>query len=168
MLTLAFGSLGSSVVAQPATMAPRELINKFVQIYNQRNFDELDKILHVNFVRHCQATPDVKVRSLAEFKAFVKQDLTTFPDSRVDLHQLVVEGDRVAFFGTFSGTQKGPMGPYPASNKTVAVDMGGLFRIDENKIAELWITWDNLALFSQLGINPMSPPADGELPITKE
>lgn len=67
------------------------------------------------------------------------------------------EGDRVAFYGKFKGTQEGPMGPFPATGKQLESEMAGMFRIHDGKIAELWITWDNVAGLVQLGHFP--PPA---------
>ena len=34
-----------------------------------------------------------------------------------------------------------------------------MFRIDSGRIAELWVEWDNVAMLSQLGLFPPSPPA---------
>jgi len=67
---------------------------------------------------------------------------------------MIAEGDYVAFYGTYSGTQKGPMGPFPASNKKASVDFSGIHRMENGKIAETWITWDNLSFLAQLGHFP--------------
>lgn len=48
-----------------------------------------------------------------EFKQFYVDTAMTFPDQQMTLDVLVAEGDRVAFRGKFSGTQEGPMGPFP-------------------------------------------------------
>ncbi len=34
--------------------------------------------------------------------------------------------------------------------------MGGIFRLEDGKIAEMWVTWDNLSALMQLGHFP--PP----------
>ena len=146
----------------------RTLVNSFVSAVNNRTYDDLDDIVHADFVRHCQATPQVVVRSREDFKSFILQDLETFPDGRVELTQVIAEGDRVAYWGVYRGTQKGAMGPFAPTDKEVAVDMAGVFRIEAGKIAELWITWDNLAVFSQLGINPMGTPDEDKTPVVKE
>jgi len=72
---------------------------------------------------------------------------------------LVAEGDRVAFWGTFTGTQEGPMGPFPATGRRLESEIGGMFRIETGKLAELWVTWDNLSGLAQLGLFP--PPESG-------
>lgn len=139
---------------EPATSPHKALVQKFNEACNQRHYSRLDDLVQKTFKRHCQATPGVTVKSLDEFKAFLGADATTFPDARVNLTQLVEEGDRVAFWGSFTGTQKGDMGPFPASMKKVVLDVSGVFRIEGGKIAELWIVWDNMAVFTQLELEP--------------
>jgi predicted ester cyclase len=63
----------------------------------------------------------------------------------------VAEGEYVAFYGAYTGTQSGPWGPMPPSNRRFGLDFSGVFRVASGQIAELWITWDNLALLTQLG-----------------
>lgn len=137
-----------------AESAHKQLVQGFTDACNARRYSRLGDLVHKNFRRHCQATPTVTVTSLDEFIHFLSADASTFPDAMVTLDQLVEEGDRVAFWGTFAGTQKGPMGPLPASMKKVKLDVAGVFRIEAGKIAELWITWDNMAVFTQLELRP--------------
>lgn len=135
----------------------KQMFLRGVEAINNRNWEALDDLIATNFVRHCQATPDVKVNSLEDFKQFLKQDAATFPDSRMTIHHVVAEGDLVAFYATYVGTQKGQMGPFPPSNKQMSLEFAGVQRIENGKLAEMWLTWDNLAALTQLGHFP--PPA---------
>jgi len=74
------------------------------------------------------------------------------------MQQLVAEGDRVAGLATYSGTQTGPMGDIPATGKAVEAPVLAMFRIEEGRIAELWVVWDNVAMLTQLGQFPPSRP----------
>ena len=134
----------------------KQVFLRSIDVINSKNFEALNELGIANFVRHCQATPDVKVNSLAEFKQYLRQDSATFPDSRLTIDHVVAEGDFVAFHGTYVGTQKGPMGPFPPSNRQMSVEIAGLQRIESGKVAEMWVTWDNLAALTQLGYFP--PP----------
>lgn len=136
----------------------KDLVRRFVSAGNAKDMDALDEILAENLVRHCQATPEVNVTDREAFKRFLEETAATFPDQRASMDTLVAEGDRVAFYGSFSGTQEGPMGPFPPSGKRLDVEMAGQFRIEDGKIAELWVTWDNVAGLVQLGHLP-SPDA---------
>ena len=132
----------------------KELVRSFGEAINLRQLDILDDIVAPDFIRHCQATPEVDVRSLQGFKEFLRQDSVVFPDSIQTARYVVAEGDLVAVWATYEGTQKGPMGPFPASGKRMQVDFGVFLRIENGKIAEMWVTWDNVAALAQLGYLP--------------
>ena len=146
---------GGDMRAQSQKESPNKLlVQQFTEACNTKKFARLGELVNKGFKRHCQATPTVTVSSLDEFIEFLSADAATFPDAVVSMSQLIEEGDRVAFWGTFTGTQKAPMGPFPASMKKVVLDVSGVFRIESGKIAELWITWDNMAVFTQLELAP--------------
>ena len=134
--------------------ANKTLVRRFSEALNSANWDRLDDLLTEDFRRHCQATPDVTVESLEDFKALQQSFLETFPDQRVDLDTLIAEGDKVGFVGTYSGTHLGPMGEIPPTGMKGQVRMAGFFRIEGGRIAELSVEWDNLAFLSQLGLYP--------------
>src|SRR5205807_1422680 len=58
------------------------LVRRFEEAMNTRQLDRLDDIIAPHFVRHCQATPDLDIRSREQFKEFLRQDAATFPDNR--------------------------------------------------------------------------------------
>lgn len=135
----------------------KALVRTFAEATNRNDLDAFDGLLAPDFVRHCEATPGVSVQSPADFKQFYRDTIETFPDQKMILRMLVAEGDKVAIWGTFSGTQEGPMGPFPATGRRMESDCAGIFRIEDGRIAELWITWDNLAGLAQLGLLPPPP-----------
>ena len=138
----------------------KQVFLRSIDAINNKNFEALNDLGIPNFVRHCQATPDVKVNSLEDFKNYLRQDSAIFPDSRLTIDHLVAEGNFVAFHGTYVATQKEPMGPFPPSNKQMSIEIAGVQRFENGKVAEMWVTWDNLAALGQLGYFP--PPAQEE------
>lgn len=139
--------------------ANKSIVLSFAEAGNRNDLEAFDRILAPDFVRHCEATPEVNVTSCEEFKQFYRETATTFPDQQMTIETLVAEGDRVAFWGTFSGTQEGPMGPFPPTGKRLESQIAGMFRLEAGRIVELWVTWDNLSGLAQLGL---FPPPDSE------
>jgi steroid delta-isomerase-like uncharacterized protein len=129
----------------------KSVAQRFSEAVNSRRLDLLDDLVAPDFVRHCQATPSVRVRSLEDFKRFLEEDWAGAPDGQFTARFMVAEGNLVALYCTYAGTQTGPWGPIPPSGKRFELDFSGVFRMAGGKIAELWITWDNLALLTQLG-----------------
>jgi len=139
----------------------KAVARRFGEAMNARRFDLLDELVAPGFIRHCQATPEVTVRSLDQFKDFLRHDAAVFPDSRQTLQHMLAEGDLVAVWTTYEGTQKGQMGPFPPSGKTMRVDFSAVLRVENGKIAEMWVTWDNMTILAQLGHLPVPASQKG-------
>jgi len=134
----------------------KEIVRQFVAAGNRRDYDALAAVVAPTFRRHCPATPDVNVRSFDEFRRFLEQDAETSPDNSVRLDSLVAEGNEVAFWATYSATQEGRMGPFPPTGKRFECEFAGIFHIEDDRITELRLTWDNLGILMQLGhLQPM-------------
>lgn len=132
----------------------KDVVRRFGEAMNSRQLHLLDEIVASDFVRHCQATPEVTVRNLEQFKEFLRQDAAVFPDSIQTLKHMIAEGDMVAVWATYEGTQRGQMGPFPPSGRRMRLDFGAFLRVEHRKIAEMWVTWDNMAALAQLGHLP--------------
>ncbi len=153
VLILLYGC-GSSPEAQAS--ANKALVERFVSAMNERDFDALDDLVAPDIVRHSPSTPGVVVRNLDELRAFLRQDLAGVPDAVQEIRMMVAEGDMVAVWANYSGTQDGPLGPFPASGRPVDLDFAGFLRIADGRIAEIWVVWDNFSMLSQLG--HLAPP----------
>jgi predicted ester cyclase len=134
----------------------KSIIMQVGEAQSSGRLDLLDELLAHDFVRHCQATPWLEVRSREDFKRFLEADRSAVPDGRVTPRLLIAEGDYVALWAGYSGTQTGAWGLVPPSNKRFELDVGMVFRLSEGRVAEMWVTWDNLSMLMQLG--HWSPP----------
>jgi predicted ester cyclase len=146
-------------MAQSTAAQNKAVVTRFGEAANAKNFSLIEQLVTPDFVRHCQATPDVVVQNREQFLEYLKADAAVVPDSHQTLQHVVAEGDLVAFWIKYEGTQKGQMGPFPPSHKRMRLDVSGMFRLRDGKLAELWVTWDNLAALGQLGY---FPPPNGQ------
>jgi predicted ester cyclase len=135
----------------------KEIVRKTFEIVGNGDFDAMDKYISQNYKRHCQATPDLVVESLNDFKGFIREDRKAIPDQQLIVKHLIAENDLVAFWGTYKGTQTGQMGPFPPTGKPVELDFSGVHRLVNGKVVETWVTWDNITVLSQLGHFPSKP-----------
>lgn len=161
LLTAAFVFLGG---CKPGTddesVKNKEVVNRFIEISNDADWEQLADVVAADFRRHSAATAGEPVRSLAEFVTLQQGFMTTFPDQHVRLDHMIAEGDHVAIRATYTGTQSGPMGAFPASGNKVDGPFIAFFRIESGKIAELWVEWDNVDMLAQLGLSPTIPSED--------
>jgi len=136
----------------------KEIVQLANDAMNNHEFEKLDQFFAKDFTRHCQATPEVQIKSLEEMTKFVKIWYTSFPDAKMETKLTAAENDLVAVWGTFTGTHEAPMGDIPATGKKMESETFAFFRIENGKIAELWVTWDNVAILKQLGLFPPPTP----------
>lgn len=154
--------VGTSTPANAADEeANAQIVRRMIDAVNRRDLDALDDIVAPDVVRHSAATAGVVVRSLDDFKAFLRSDFAAVPDSEIEVRHLIAQDDLVAVHAIYAGTQMGPMGPFPASGKPVEGPFLSFLRIEDGMIAEMWVEWDNLSMLTQLGhLPPPGPRSD--------
>ena len=123
------------------------------EVWNKKNPDALERFIASDYVRHCEAMPPPlqELQGVEGLKQMYSMTIASFPDWDEQIEILTAEGDKVAYFSKATATQKAPFGPFPAKNKSFKVTIIGIHRIAGGKIAETWVTWDNVAWLTQLG-----------------
>lgn len=159
LLAIIAALIGILACSGDSSTASEDVVLRMIDAVNSRDFDALDKVVALDVRRHSGATPDVTVESLADFKAFLHQDLAAVPDAVQEVNLIFSSGPFVGVHMTYSGTQTGPMGPFPASNRHLELPFIGILRVEDGKIVEIWVEWDNLNALSQLG---HFPPTDSD------
>jgi steroid delta-isomerase-like uncharacterized protein len=78
-----------------------------------------------------------------------------YPDLEVTVEQMIAEGDMVASYQRYTGTQQGDVEDergVPATGLATEWVSMGLFRIECGKIAEVWAVADDLGRLQRLGV----------------
>ena len=101
-------------------------------------------------VRH-GAPPAKYLKGLTKLKEFLRGELAIFPDAYETIHFVIAEGEMVAAYLGFHGTQTGKLGSFPPSGKTLKTDFMCIFRFENSKISEIWALWDRLEALERLG-----------------
>jgi predicted ester cyclase len=87
-----------------------------------------------------------------------------FPDLRVEVLDLIAEGDRVAAFLLFSGTNSGDYRRGGATNRHGSMRAFFIWRVAEGRLVECWGVADRFALLQQLGIIPSDDELAAKMP----
>ena len=97
--------------------------------------------------------PDSYRRAIAALRV-------AFPDFGVTFHDMVAEGDLVAYHVTWHGTHRGEWRGIAPTGKRIAWQATCFRRVVDGKIVEAWGTYDWLGAMQQLGatVVPPSPP----------
>ena len=120
------------------------------------DFESFKAAIGPNYVRHCQAMPPglQELHGTDEFLAFLEEFVAAVPSYTDTLSQMMADGDQVAYVSTMTGVQTGPLGDLPATGKEFTLVNIIIQRLENGKIVETWVSWDNVAFLSQLGLMP--------------
>ncbi len=141
----------------------KSLVQQMGAMIDAGRWDSLDTLVTEDLQRHSNATTMMpEITSREEFKRFEMALHTSFPDMQVIYEEMVAEGDMVAVYATFTGTNIGKLGEISATGRFVKVKFFAMFRIETGKIAEIWVEWDNISRLIQLGLWPSSNSTEGE------
>lgn len=132
----------------------KRLVTDWVDAINSRDVDRLAGCWASGAVVHA-----LGVRGdldLAALRADVERFWAAMPDLRVEIHELIAEGDRVAARLTSAGTFTGEfMGKLGGGNK-VSFPGFAIYRCTDEGIAEEWVLDDLLTFLIQIEAVPPS------------
>jgi len=123
----------------------------WIEGLNRGDVSAADAAFASDCVVHITGVPE-PIRGVGPWKEFMTVFVTAFPDLRLTMEDQLVQGDRVAFRWRATGTHKGPLGPAPATGKSVAVEGLIIDRVVGKKVQERWEQWDQSLLLQQLGL----------------
>ncbi|GAA0600308.1 ester cyclase [Craurococcus roseus] len=78
--------------------------------------------------------------------------LPAIPDMRLDIKDMVAEGEKVLVRLIIRGTHRGELFGIAPTGRAVEVPVLDLFHIRGGRLAEHWALLDNLGLLKQLGV----------------
>lgn len=135
---------------------PKQVINRFVEeLWNERRLDVADAIFAQDCVTHQlrSGVPlDAVPRGPEAIKEHVAGWITSFPDLRFSIEQMLSEGDRVVTQLLMEGTHQGAWLGIPPSGKKIHIRMFTVHRVVQGKIVEDWVLVESLGFFQQLGL----------------
>jgi predicted ester cyclase len=119
-----------------------ELSRGRVQIINEKRFDQLSELLSRDVVTHYGMQ---ELHGIDELAGALER-YAAFPDIRVSIEALVVDGDEVGVRYMSRGTHSGTFMGIAPTGRTVAFGGASINRIINGKIAETWTVDDLSAL----------------------
>ena len=127
----------------------------FAEVWNEGRLESVDELFAPNGVAYGLAEGGADdVHGPAEFRRFVQAMLVEFGDFRVEIEDVVADGEKVAARWTatarYQGTQFGPGRGQPV--RMTGMSFG---RVVNGRLVEGWQNWDIMGMARQLGAEPM-------------
>lgn len=128
----------------------KAIARDYFEAFADKDLAWVDDHIAPNFVRHDPGLP-FEVRGPEGVRQLADVFHTAFPDLRLDIEDVIGEGDKVLVRLTIRATHQGELMEIPASGRKVEVGVLDLFRIADGRIQEHWAAMDNLGMMQQLG-----------------
>ena len=136
--------------------ANNELLERYVELYNQGDLDACMELYAVDAV---QLMHDGLFEGRGEIQERLARDLTAFPDATYTVASFVEHSDSFADEWTFTGTNHGPFRlpdgtEVPSTGKRVEIKGMELVQVRDGKIVVDNLYYDFMAALAQLGLVP--------------
>ena len=109
------------------------------EIFNARKTEMAKNFVTPNIIYHGMGE---EVKSLEEFKKWVAEDLSAFPDMRITIVDAVGEQNKVAIRWTLTATHEKDFADFPATHKKFETQGVEILHFDGDKIKEAWTLCD--------------------------
>lgn len=120
----------------------------FERVWQEKDAEAIDELLHPEIVAH---QPGDRRSDRKEFRMFHAQILEAVPDYRLEIEDVIADGDQAAVRWRMTGTHAGA--PFAGIEpKEARVEIPGLtwFTIRDDRIVEGWDGWDYTGVLATL------------------
>lgn len=125
----------------------------FDELWNERRLDLIDELLAPDHVWHTPAHP-VPVVGRAGFRAYAGRILSGFPDVRLTIEALLVDGDQAVARVSMRGTHTGEYMGIPPTGRTIETSQIVVALLRNGRLQTTWQEVDALRILTQLGAVP--------------
>ncbi|WP_338875582.1 ester cyclase [Spirosoma sp. SC4-14] len=135
-----------------STEANKAVVTRYWEdFWNKKQGDLINEITAADLKLHF---PPGQAHQPPSLKKWFETAQSAFPDVHFTMHDLIAEGDKVVCRWSYEATNTGGFLGNDATNRKVTDQGINMFRIENGKIAELWMSGDSLGLLHQLGVIP--------------
>jgi predicted ester cyclase len=141
----------------------------YQEVFNERNLGAVDDLVGAEFTENAAApfAPGApgRVEGPSHMRGVVGWLVDQFPDVHFEVLALVADADLVAVRVHAEGTNLGKLnGVIPPTGKRFSADQSHWYRVADGKLAEHWVTRDDLTAMLQLGVLSRPGPPQGGPP----
>jgi predicted ester cyclase len=141
--------------SDPDLEANKDVVRRMCQdVWTEGRLEVLEEIVAADAVDH-RAPPEAQ--GIDGAKAHIADMRAGISDLRLDIIEMVAEGDLVACELLWSGYHDGNLFGIPPSYRWARCSQSCTYRIQDGKVAEIWQVVDMLGLLEDFGV---APPQD--------
>lgn len=130
----------------------KAVVRRFSEAFSRGDLDGCEACMAPEVVVHFPGMPGPL--NLAAYREVGAAFLAAFPGLRLEVLELIAEGDKVMCRERLTGTHGGPFQGIPATGRPVAIEGISIDRLVDGHIIERRVAFDALGLMQQLGAIP--------------
>lgn len=131
----------------------QDVVRRFYEAaFNRGDPAAVDDLVAPNFVDHNPFPGQAPDRT--GLTQFIKTFHGPLPDLRVQIDDMIAQGDRVVARWTARATHQGTFLQIPSTGKQVTISGIDIMRIADGKIVEHWGYQDQLGFVKEIGVLP--------------
>jgi steroid delta-isomerase-like uncharacterized protein len=133
-----------------SAMENKEIVRQFWGLWEEGNIGLVDELVGSDYVNHSPGMPNPP-EGPEGIKAVVSMFRAGMPDLRVDIEDVIADGDKVVMRYRIEGTHEGELFGVPPTGRRVSIESITVERVSGGKIREHWRVTDTLDMMQQLG-----------------
>ena len=132
------------------TSTNKAILGRYVDAYNRDAMDELGEFVAADYIHHSSGR-DLTIEQFKKGAAWMRAGI---PDLRVEIEDMIEEGDQVAVRYICRGTHLATLVGEAVTSNPITVTGCTVFRFADGRIAEDWEVLDEAEMMRQIGASP--------------
>lgn len=121
----------------------------FTETMNEGNVGAVDEYFSESLDYHSSSG---ELAGQYELKDDIEMFHTAFPDLEGTISRIMSQGNKVSFIYKLKGTHEGEFEGIPPTGQEMDAKGAAIVRVEDDKIIEYRIVFDNLGMLEQLGV----------------
>jgi steroid delta-isomerase-like uncharacterized protein len=136
------------------------LVKQSLMVWNTGNTAIAEQLYSPDIIVHLVDQDNSELKGTTAIMDYLSYLRTAYLDMKFEPDHMSIDGDKVTTQMTFTGTNSGPRGDLPPTNKKVKVSAVLISQITDGEISEEWLYINMASVYKQLGFTITPPSAE--------
>jgi len=136
------------------------LVKQSLMVWNTGNTAIAEQLYSPDIIIHLVDQDNSELKGTTALMDYLSYLRTAYLDMKFEPDHMSIDGDKVTTELTFTGTNSGPRGDLPPTNKKVKVSAVLISQITDGEISEEWLYINMASVYKQLGFTLTPPSAE--------
>jgi len=136
------------------------LVKQSLMVWNTGNTAIAEQLYSPDIIVHLVDQDNSELKGTTALMDYLSYLRTAYLDMKFEPDHMSIDGNKVTTQMTFTGTNSGPRGDLPPTNKKVKVSAVLISQITDGEISEEWLYINMASVYKQLGFTLTPPSAE--------